>query len=150
MKILVLNGPNLNLLGRREPAHYGSQTLEEINRQLTEQARELGVAVDFFQSNHEGHLVDAIQAAHGVYDGVILNAGGYTHTSVALRDAVLACGVPVLEVHLSQPQAGSPSAGSPTWPGPAGVPSPGWGPAPIALALHWFARLAEKNPVSGQ
>ena len=101
MKILVLNGPNLNLLGAREPQHYGVQTLADIEKMLTDEANALGVEVGFFQSNIEGELVDAIQKAVGVYDGILLNATAYTHTSVALRDAIAAVKLPTVEVHLS-------------------------------------------------
>ena len=101
MKILVLNGPNLNLLGAREPQHYGVQTLADIEKMLTDEANALGVEVRFFQSNIEGELVDAIQKAVGVYDGILLNAAAYTHTSVALRDAIAAVKLPTVEVHLS-------------------------------------------------
>lgn len=100
--ILVLHGPNLNLLGRREPAVYGRATLAEIDGALHAQAGAAGVSVTCLQSNHEGVLIDALQAA--ALDGtaaVVLNAGGLTHTSVALRDAIVGCGVPVIEVHLS-------------------------------------------------
>lgn len=101
MKFLVLNGPNLNLLGAREPQHYGVQTLADIEKMLTDEANALGVEVGFFQSNIEGELVDAIQKAVGVYDGILLNAAAYTHTSVALRDAIAAVKLPTVEVHLS-------------------------------------------------
>ena len=101
MKILVLNGPNLTLLGAREPQHYGVQTLADIEKMLTDEANVLGVEVGFFQSNIEGELVDAIQKAVGVYDGILLNAAAYTHTSVALRDALAAVKLPTVEVHLS-------------------------------------------------
>ena len=101
MKILVLNGPNLNLLGAREPQHYGVQTLADIEKMLTDEANALGVEVGFFQSNIEGELVDAIQKAVGVYDGILLNAAAYTHTSVALRDVLAAVKLPTVEVHLS-------------------------------------------------
>lgn len=99
--ILVLHGPNLNLLGRREPEIYGSMTLENINRMIRQRAEAAGVLTDFLQSNHEGVLVDAIQAAEGKYDCVILNAAAFTHYSIALRDAIAGVSVPVIEVHLS-------------------------------------------------
>ena len=101
MKILVLHGPNLNLLGTREPEVYGSLTLGEINARLVELGKSLGVEVTCQQSNHEGALIDALHEARAWADGVIFNPGGYTHTSVALRDAVMAIGIPVVEVHLS-------------------------------------------------
>ena len=104
--IYVLNGPNLNLLGVREPEIYGSETLDEIAGALEDRARELGLAIDMRQSNHEGHLVDWLHEANAEgAKAVILNAGAYTHTSVALHDAIKAITVPVIEVHLSNPQA---------------------------------------------
>ena len=99
--ILVLNGPNLNLLGVREPATYGRETLADIEESCLEQAAELGLSVDFRQSNHEGQLVDWIQEARENADGIILNAGAFTHTSVAILDALNAADLPVIEVHLS-------------------------------------------------
>lgn len=102
MYIQIIHGPNLNLLGKREPEHYGVQTLDDINHALALRAQKLDVKVDFFQSNHEGHLVDALhRAADAGADGIIINPAAYTHTSVALRDAVSAIQVPVVEVHLS-------------------------------------------------
>ncbi|MBP3937447.1 MAG: type II 3-dehydroquinate dehydratase [Clostridia bacterium] len=101
MKILIVNGPNLNLLGTREPTHYGVQTLADIQAMLTAEAATLGVELGFYQSNIEGELVDAIQQAVGQYDGIVLNAAAYTHTSVAIRDAVSAVKLPTVEVHLS-------------------------------------------------
>ncbi|ERJ92743.1 3-dehydroquinate dehydratase, type II [Selenomonas sp. oral taxon 892 str. F0426] len=100
-KILVLNGPNLNLLGTREPEIYGSLTLEDINERLRRRAEAAGLDMECLQSNHEGVLVDAIQAAHGRVDYIILNAAAFTHYSIAIRDAIAAVDVPVIEVHLS-------------------------------------------------
>ncbi|MBX3561657.1 MAG: type II 3-dehydroquinate dehydratase [Sphingomonas sp.] len=104
--IYVLNGPNLNLLGTREPEIYGADTLDDIAARLEDKAKALGLAIDMRQSNHEGHLIDWLHEAQGRgAKAVILNAGGYTHSSVALHDAIKAVAVPVIEVHLSNPQA---------------------------------------------
>lgn len=105
MKILVLNGPNLNLLGVREPGIYGDTSLDSINQRLKETAEQLKFQIEFYQSNHEGDLVDKLHYAMSHCDGVILNAGAYTHTSVALRDAISAIKIPVIEVHLSNVHA---------------------------------------------
>ena len=103
MKILVINGPNLNLLGLREPDIYGRRTHYDLIEMIRTEAERLGVTVEFVQSNHEGALVDAIQAAYGVCDGIVINPGAYTHTSIAILDAVKAVGIPTVEVHISDP-----------------------------------------------
>lgn len=100
-KILVIHGPNLNMLGMREPEIYGHQTLEEINNTLQAQAEQLRLKVETFQSNHEGEMVDRIQQAHDAYDGIIINPAAYTHTSVAIRDALSMLAIPIVEIHLS-------------------------------------------------
>ncbi len=103
MKLLILNGPNLNLLGFREPAIYGNQTYEDLCNLVVSHGAQIGVDVEILQTNHEGTLVDWIQEARGRFDGIVLNPAAYTHTSVALLDAVLAVGVPTVEVHISDP-----------------------------------------------
>ncbi len=103
--VLVLHGPNLNLLGQREPGVYGKMDLEEINRRLVAKGAEMGLEVQTYQSNHEGELIDRLHDARSWARGVIFNAGAYTHTSVALRDAIAAIEIPVVEVHLSNTQA---------------------------------------------
>lgn len=101
IRILVLNGPNMNLLGERDPQHYGTMTLDEINADLFDLARELGVEIDFFQSNHEGDLIDKIHEERRTIDGIIINPAAHTHYSYALRDAIEAVSLPTVEVHLS-------------------------------------------------
>ena len=101
MDLLLINGPNLNLVGKREPTIYGAQSLEDIQGELMTLASELEVELDFFQSNSEGEMIDCIQKSVGSIDGIIINAGAYTHTSIALRDALLGVAIPYVEVHLS-------------------------------------------------
>lgn len=108
MRVTVLNGPNLNLLGRREPAVYGTTTFAELEAMVRGEALNLGIDLTWLQSNHEGALVEAIQQLPATADAAILNAGAYTHTSLAIRDAVLAVQVPFIEVHLSNPFAREP------------------------------------------
>ena len=102
MKILVINGPNLNMLGIREPAHYGRETYADLVEKIKTYCTTRGVEVSFFQSNHEGALVDEIQKAYGVMDGIVINPGAYTHTSVAILDAVKSVSIPTVEVHISK------------------------------------------------
>lgn len=101
MKIFIINGPNLNMLGKREPGIYGSDTLESINEELSFLCKELGVEPEFYQSNCEGELIDIIHSAREKADGIVLNAGAYTHYSIAIRDAISASETPCVEVHLS-------------------------------------------------
>lgn len=103
MKILVINGPNINMLGIREPEIYGSRSYDDLVNLIKEEADKLGVEVECFQSNHEGTMVDIIQSAYGDTDGIVINPAAYTHTSVALLDAVKAVGIPTVEVHISNP-----------------------------------------------
>lgn len=102
MKIMVINGPNLNMLGIREPAHYGRETYADLMQKIKTHAQNLGVEVDLRQSNHEGDLVDFIQAAYGTCDGIVINPGAYTHTSIAILDAAKSVSLPLVEVHISK------------------------------------------------
>jgi 3-dehydroquinate dehydratase-2 len=126
VKILVINGPNLNLLGKRESHIYGSFTLDDINGRIAALASELGVDVSFFQSNHEGELVQKIQDAMGVFQAIVINPGAYTHTSIALRDAISSAGIPTVETHISGVAVGQIS---------------GFGPDSYLLALRAAAAL---------
>ncbi len=101
MKILVINGPNINMLGIREPDIYGKNTYETLVKMIADYCDKLGVEVEFFQSNHEGDIVDEIQEAYGVFDGIVINPAAYTHTSVAILDALKSVGIPTVEVHIS-------------------------------------------------
>ena len=147
-KILVLNGPNLNLLGTREPAVYGSETLDDVERLCRDEGMKLGVAIDCRQSNHEGELVDWIQEAGrearaGPMLGVVLNAGAYTHTSVALHDAIKGTGVPVIELHISNVHAREPFRHhSYISPAARGI-IVGFGVTGYAVAIDALARLAK-------
>ena len=102
MKLMIINGPNLNMLGIREPAHYGRETYADLVAKIEAHAKKLGVEVKCLQSNHEGDLVDYIQSAYGEYDGIVINPGAYTHTSIAILDAVKSVSVPTVEVHISK------------------------------------------------
>ena len=145
-KILVLNGPNLNLLGTREPAVYGSATIADVEQACREAARPHGLEIDFRQSNHEGELIDWLHEAGRARDetlGVVLNAGAYTHTSVALHDAIKAIAMPVIEVHLSNVHAREPFRHhSYLSPACAGIVV-GFGVAGYALAIDGLARTAK-------
>lgn len=143
MKIMLINGPNLNLLGQREPAVYGSRTLEEIEESLRKLGAESGIDLTCFQSNIEGELVDALQEAGSTHDGVILNAGAYTHTSVAVRDAVSSIEIPVVEVHLSNPQAREYFRRRSLLADVCAGSISGFGEDSYALALLWFVRLGQ-------
>ncbi|MBQ3084937.1 MAG: type II 3-dehydroquinate dehydratase [Clostridia bacterium] len=105
MKLLVINGPNLNMLGIREPGIYGIETYATLLEKIQNYCQEKGIEVECYQSNHEGDLVDAIQGAYGVMDGIVINPGAYTHTSIAILDAVKAIGLPTVEVHISDVSA---------------------------------------------
>ena len=102
MKILVINGPNLNMLGIREPDHYGRETYSDLVKKIERHCEEKGIEVEQYQSNHEGDLVDIIQGAYGTADGIVINPGAYTHTSIAILDALKAVGIPAVEVHISK------------------------------------------------
>lgn len=142
LRILVMHGPNLNLLGSREPEHYGLQSLATINEELIELGDQLGVEVVTFQSNHEGELVDRIhQAAVEHIDGIIINPAAYTHTSVALRDAMLGCRIPFIEVHLSNTQRREEFRHKSLLADVAKGLVCGFGPASYMLALRGLAEL---------
>ncbi len=143
MKIVVLNGPNMNLLGQREPHIYGGRTLPQIEEALKALGKELGVSVSCFQSNMEGELVTALQRADTEADGVILNAAAYTHTSVAMRDAISAIKIPVVEVHLSNPQAREDFRKTSYIAAVCAGSISGFGEQSYALALLWLAGKAQ-------
>jgi len=140
MKISVINGPNLNMLGQREPGIYGNQTLKDIEKQLQEIALEDAMALEFFQSNIEGELVDTIQQAGNRCNGIIINAGAYTHTSVAVRDAIASIRIPVIEVHLSNPHTRENFRHTSLIADVCQGSIAGFGSASYMLALYWFKR----------
>lgn len=146
MRLAVLNGPNLNLLGTREPEIYGTTTLADIESRLRAVARELGVDVVFTQTNHEGALIDAIQGLRGTADGVIINAGAYSHTSLAVRDALSAVAIPYVEVHLSNIFAREPERRHSALASGATAVLCGFGAYGYELALRGLvARLASRG-----
>lgn len=140
MKVLVLHGPNLNLLGRREPEIYGSGTLAELDERIRARADELGLEVRCAQSNVEGELVDLIQGAVGSADAIVINAGGYSHTSVAIRDAIAGVGIPAIAVHLSNPAAREPFRQNDVVAGACRGVIAGFGFRSYLLALEALAR----------
>ncbi len=140
MKVVVVNGPNMNMLGKREPELYGRKTLTDIEQEMSTLAGRLGIAISFVQSNIEGELVDALQQAGMTADGVIVNAGAYTHTSVAIRDAVAAIGLPVVEVHLTNPQAREEFRRTSLLADVCAGSISGFGAESYALALLYFER----------
>ena len=142
-RILVIHGPNLNLLGRREPEIYGRTTLDEINGHLAALGAQLGLALDTFQSNHEGAIVDRIQQAADVYDGLIINPAAFTHTSIAIRDALAMLKVPVIEVHLSNIHRREPFRHTSMTAGVVTGQILGLGAAGYALALQGLAEMIQ-------
>jgi 3-dehydroquinate dehydratase II len=145
MRVLVIHGPNLNLLGRREPEVYGKATLDDVNALISTEAGELGASVEFFQSNCEGELVDAVQRAMDTVDGIILNPGAYTHYSYALRDAVAGCDLPVVEVHLSNVHAREEFRKTSVVAPVAVGQISGFGPQSYVLALRALHNISEKE-----
>ena len=139
MKITVINGPNLNLLGKREPSIYGSKSLNDLQRELEKIAFDLNIEINFFQSNIEGLIVDRLQLADEQSDGVIINAGAYTHTSVAIRDAVSGISIPVVEVHISNPAAREEFRKTSLLAGVSAGSICGFGFDSYKLALLWFS-----------
>lgn len=136
MRLAVVHGPNLNLLGTREPEMYGRETLDQINAGLRAFARSAGAELVFFQSNHEGALIDFIQELYGRCDGIVINAGGLTHSSVSLRDALLGVGIPFIEVHLTNPFSREPMRHVSTLTSAAGGLICGLGPIGYELGLR--------------
>lgn len=146
MHLLALHGPNLNLLGTREPGVYGSQTLDQINAELESRAQALGAAISCFQSNHEGALVDRIHEGRGNVDGILINAGAYTHSSIALRDALLGVAIPFVELHLSNTHAREPFRHHSTLADKALGVICGFGPLSYTLALEGLVAHLRAQP----
>lgn len=146
MQLLAIHGPNLNLLGSREPGLYGTASLEQINAELDQRAQGLGVRIDCFQSNHEGALVDRIQQARGRVDGILINAAAYTHTSIAIRDALLAVAIPYVELHLSNTHAREPFRHHSTLADRAVGVICGFGAASYGLALEGLVLHLRNRP----
>ena len=146
MRVLLLNGPNLNLLGLREPGLYGAETLARIEADLQRQAAALGVVLDAFQSNHEGALVDRIHAARGEVDGILINAGAFTHTSIALRDALLGVAIPFVELHLSNVHAREAFRAQSVLADKAVGVICGFGPSSYRLALAGLVERLRQQP----
>ena len=146
MHLLALHGPNLNLLGTREPGVYGSQTLDQVNAELESRAQALGAAISCFQSNHEGALVDRIHESRGNVDGILINAGAYTHSSIALRDALLGVAIPFVELHLSNTHAREPFRHHSTLADKALGVICGFGPLSYTLALEGLVAHLRAQP----
>ena len=146
MQLLALHGPNLNLLGTREPGIYGSQTLGQVNAELESRAQALGAAISCFQSNHEGALVDRIHEGRGRVDGILINAGAYTHSSIALRDALLGVAIPFVELHLSNTHAREPFRHHSTLADKAVGVICGFGPLSYTLALEGLVAHLRAQP----
>ena len=143
-RVLVIHGPNLNLLGEREPEIYGADRLSDINNSLTAMAPELGLELEFMQSNHEGEIVEAIQQARSRVDAILINPGAFTHTSIAIRDAFLAAGVPFVEVHLSNIHAREPFRQRSMLSDIARGTIMGFGPESYRLGLSAIAAVIKK------
>jgi len=146
MQLLALHGPNLNLLGTREPGVYGSQTLDQVNAELESRAQALGAAISCFQSNHEGALVDRIHEGRGSVDGILINAGACTHSSIALRDALLGVAIPFVELHLSNTHAREPFRHHSTLADKALGVICGFGPLSYTLALEGLVAHLRAQP----
>lgn len=145
MRVLILNGPNLNLLGEREPEIYGTTTLAEVEKMCRERAAALGVDLDFRQTNHEGELIGWLQEARGAVDAVVLNPAALTHYSLALRDAISACGIPVIELHLTNIHAREPWRATSVISGVAAGVIAGLGPVSYLLAIEAATSLRRES-----